>query len=149
MESSTSIWLSAAALLISLSSLVISIAAAIRTAQLQRAHIRTELLTEIVHLRLQYRAFNRRIRQLRENPPAALPPELTALMASERDFLKFERQTESYRQALVARKRALSPIVLLDLRHHIEALVKQLLDDNARLDGILKSLEASDDRTRV
>ncbi len=131
------IYISAVSLLISVAALSVSVVVAIHNARLAKAQIRTELLTRLVHVRVEYARFNRRIRELKENPPDPLPPELKELLDAETMFQKFEQDTERYRRALLGPRRDLDGGSLLTLRHHTDAMAKQTEDDNKRLDEIL------------
>jgi hypothetical protein len=133
----TAIYISAASLLISAAALVVSILVAIRTARLTTAQIRTELLTKLYHARVEYRRFIRRIKELRDNPPDPLPPELKELLDSEGGFQKFEHDTEKYRRLLLGPRRNLDSQTLLTMRHHTDAMVIETEDNNTRLDQIL------------
>ena len=130
-------YISAASLLISILALGVSLVVAIRTARSVTAQIRTELLSKLYHARIEYTRFNRRIKELGENPRSPLPPELKSLLDSEGGFQKFEEDTEKYRRALLGPRRNLDSQTLLTLRHHTDAIVMQIEDDNRRLDEIL------------
>jgi hypothetical protein len=132
-----SLWISIISLLISAAALGVSAIVAIRNARLQIAQIRTEVLTKLYDVRVEYARFTRRIRELRQNPPAPLPLELKMLFDSEAGFQKFEQDTEKYRRALLGAKRDPDARALLTLQHHTDALAKQTEDDNRRLDDIL------------
>jgi hypothetical protein len=140
------LWISGAALIVSAASLAVSLVVAVRNARIQRAQIRTELLSKLVDLRLEYTRFVRRIRNLKENPPSPIPSEIARLLSAQEGFGDYERRTESYRQALLGSKRDLHPVKLEELRHYIEALLKQLADNNRHLDDILDSDSAAEKR---
>jgi hypothetical protein len=78
-------------LLISVVALAVSVVAAIRTARLATAQTRTELLTKLYYAQVEYEHFNRRIGELKLNPPDPLPPELRALFDSEAGFKNSRR----------------------------------------------------------
>jgi hypothetical protein len=132
-----SLWISVISLLTSIAALGVSATVAIRNARLATAQIRTEVLTKLYDVRVEYARFNRRIRELRQNPPAPLPLELKMLLDSEAGFHKFEQDTEKYRRALLGPRRDLDAQAPLILQHHTDALAKRTEDDNRRLDEIL------------
>ena len=68
-------WTGILAILISALSLTVSAWVAVRSARVQKAQNRTDLLLKTVDLRLGYASFNRRIRSLRDNPPLPTPKE--------------------------------------------------------------------------
>ena len=133
----TPVLISMFSLLVALAALGLSSIVAILNRQLSRAQIRTELLTKLYGVQLDYERFNRRIRELRRNPPNPLPPELKALLDAELAFWKFEQDTGRYRQALLGVKRGLSAQALLTLQHHTDAMAERTEDDNRRLEEIL------------
>ena len=139
MDPRVTLWLSGVALIVSIASLTVSIIVAFRNARIQRAQIRTDVLSKLFDLRLEYAGFLRRITKLKENPPSPVPKEIESLLSAEAGFRDLERKTESYRQALLGPKQNLGPVELEQLRHHTEALVKQLADDNKHLDDLLDS----------
>jgi len=124
-------------LLVSVVGLGLSSIVAIQNRRLSKAQIRTELLTKLYGVRVDYARFNRRIMELKQNPPDPLPAELRALLDAEPAFQKFEQDTERYRQALLGPKRGLDAEALLSLRHRVDAMARQTEDDDRRLDEIL------------
>jgi hypothetical protein len=124
-------------LLVALAALGLSSMVAILSRQLSKAQIRTELLTKLYGVQLDYERFNRRIGELRRSPPDPLPADLKTLLDAEPAFWKFEQDTALYRQALLGAKRGLSAQVLLTLQHHTDAMAKRTEEDNRRLDEIL------------
>jgi len=122
---------------VALAALGLSSIVAILNRQLSKAQIRTELLTKIYGVQLDYERFNRRIRELRRSPPDPLPAELKGLLDAEPAFRKFEQDTARYREALLDPKRGLSAQALLTLQHHTDAMAKRTEEDNRRLDEIL------------
>jgi hypothetical protein len=136
-------YISAASLLISVLALGVSVVVIIRNARLASTQIKTELLSKLNHVRIEYTRFNRRIRKLRENPPQPLPPELKALLDAEAEFQKFEQYTEVYRQALLEPRRKFTSELLLSMQHSVDAIAQQTADDNTRLDELLASIEQS------
>jgi hypothetical protein len=144
MPTDISLLISITALLSSLS-FAFSIFIFFRSETLQRTQLRTELLTQIlrtelltqiVHFRLEFTRFIHRIDRLKDNPP--VPQDVEGLLSAGQGFGKFEQQTEGYRQVLL--KGNLNATSLQKLRHFIEALVKQLADDNSRLDSIIETI---------
>jgi hypothetical protein len=136
----TPVWFLVIPLLISAAALAVSCTVGIQNRRLSKAQIRTELLTKLYGLRLDYSRFNRRIKELRKNPPDPLLADLAdlkKLLDAEPMFWKFEQDTEQYRQALLGPKRGLSAQALLAPQHHTDAMVKQTEDSNRRLDEIL------------
>ena len=57
----------------------------------------------------------------------------------EAQFRNFEHQTELYRRTILESESKFDGAVLENLRHPIEALLKQLEADNERLDRLLQS----------
>jgi hypothetical protein len=92
----------------------------------------------LVDLRLAYANFNRRIRRLKENPPSPIPDEVAKLLLRSDEFLRFERRTEFYYQVLSDPNHKLSVEEQELHRGNFGTLLKQLDDDNKRLDGLLE-----------
>jgi hypothetical protein len=136
-------------LLISVVALAVSVVVAIRTARLATAQSRTELLTKLYCVQVEYARFNRRVGELKQNPPSdPLPPELTALLDAETAFKKLEQVAARYRQALFGPKSELDTETLLILGHHTNAIAMRIEDDNKRLDEILARINAVTRRQR-
>jgi hypothetical protein len=130
-------WIPVTALALSVLSIGIALYVARWNFRLTRAQRRTDLLTKIVDLRLQYNRFNRRISDLKTHPPSNVSEELKRLLDNDAHFRNFEFQTEGYRRSIL--QSGFDAAALEDLRHPIEALLKQLEVDNERLDQLLQS----------
>jgi hypothetical protein len=137
MANPTPEWIPVTALAFSVLSIGIALYVARWNIRLTRAQRRTDLLTKIVDLRLQYNRFNRRISDLKTHPQSNMSEELKSLLDSEAHFRKLEVQTEGYRRSIL--QSGFDAAALEDLRHPIEALLKQLEIDNERLDKLLQS----------
>jgi len=132
-------WISAIALFVSLISLGLTIFVARWNIRLAKAQRRTDILTKLVDLRLQYSQFNRRIQNLRGNPRAQSFEPLRKLVEAQPKFHEFEQMTEGYRRALLDPSKNLDAVSVENLRHPVEALLMQLAADNKRLDELLES----------
>jgi hypothetical protein len=137
MTSTLPLWFSGASLIVSAAAFGLSAVSAVRNSRLGTAQIKTDLLTKIHAVRIDYSQFNRRIFALKVNPPEPLTAEVKALFDEEATFNKFEADTDKYRRALLERGGNLDAPSLLTLRHQVDAMAAQIADDNKRLDEIL------------
>jgi hypothetical protein len=137
MTSTLPLWFSGASLIVSAAAFGLSAVVAVRNSRLGRAQVKTELLTKIYAVRIDYSQFNRRIFALKVNPPEPLPAEVKSLLDEEAQFKTFEADTDRYCRTLLQPGGNLDARSLLTLRHQVDALAAQIADDNKRLDEIL------------
>jgi hypothetical protein len=133
------IWISVAALLVSIAGYVNTLWISIRNVRIQRAQTRTDLLLKVVDLRLEYANFNRRIRSLEGTRQSPIPKDVAILLAGASQFREFERRTELYYEVLSDPNHKLNFEEQEVHRGNFETLLKQLAADNRRLDELLEA----------
>jgi hypothetical protein len=137
MTSTLPLWFSGASLLVSAAAFGFSAVVAVGNSRLGTVQIKTELLTKINAVRIDYSQFNRRIFALKVNQPEPLTAEVKALFDEVAQFKTFEADTDRYYRALLQPSGNLDARSLLTLRHQVDALAVQIANDNKRLDEIL------------
>jgi sensor domain CHASE-containing protein len=129
------------ALIVSVVSLALSFLASGRDRYLKNAQLRTELLTKISSLRIEYERLLHEVERSLKHMEYATP-ELQARFESQRNHVRefLSLTDEHYRRLMEAKDNVLKPETLEKMGHHVEALMLRTDRDREKYEDLNREL---------